>query len=139
MHPYTPGMPAWYNFSFGIFVFGVLPILIAGIFGYCIGARILSSSRISSGKQAVICGLKVALFSFFVFAPLFSLTAAIDLSLLEPTPNSTFAVEVVKLFFGALLMVIIMGAIVLGWLVALTAATAGWLLFKMRPLLLRLG
>jgi hypothetical protein len=130
--PYTPGAPAWYNLSLGIFLAGVLPVFVAGMFGYSVGARILSSTQIRTAKQSVVCGLKVALFSFSVFAPVFSLLAAVHLSFFESTPGSTFLIELLKSFFGALLMVIIMGGIILGWLIALVAATAGWMLYKIR-------
>ena len=139
MRPYTPAAPAWYNLSIGIFLGGILPVSVAGMFGYFVGSRILVSSQTGTAKQAALCGLKVGLFSFSLFAPVFSLIAAVDLSLLEPTPGGTFLVEVLKSFFGALGMVIIMGGIVLGWLIALVAAAAGWLLYKIRPALLGSG
>lgn len=139
MRPYTPGVPAWYDRSLGIFLSGIFPVFVAGVFGWSVGSRILRSSETATAKQAVLLGLKVGLFSFSLFALVFSLMMAVHLSLFEPTPGGTFLVEVLKSFFGALAMVIIMGGIVLGWLIALVAAIAGWLLYKIRPLLVGPG
>jgi hypothetical protein len=119
-----------------IILIGVLPASVAGLFGYRVGANILNSSRISNGKQAILCGLTVALFSFSVFAPLFSLAAAVDLTVLEPGPNTSVVTQFLESFLGALAAVLI-AAILFGWLVALVGATAGWLLYIVRPVLLQ--
>ena len=133
VNPMILALPEWYNFGLKLFLFGFLPLLITWIVGSRIGASILDPLQTKTSKRAMLRGVEVALWSLALFAPFFSLVAAIHMAAFEPTPGTSFAVELLKNFFGALLMVFITGLIILGWLIALIGATTGWLLYKFRP------
>ena len=132
-HPWTPGASVWYTLALKIFLVGILPVSIAGAVGYSLGASILDSSQTPTAKSAMMRGIEIALWAFALFAPLFSLIAAIHLSIYERAPDSMLVVELLKSFIGALLMVSLAGVIILGWLMTLVGAAAGWLLYKLRP------
>ena len=117
---------------------GILPISISGLCGYRVGVSIFDPNQVKTAKQAVVQGIKVALWSYAIFAILWSVIVIISMMISERMPNQGFIIPLLQFTLGALVMVGVIAAVVLGWLVILAGATAGWLLFKIRPLLSKL-
>ena len=123
---------AWYEILGGSLVYGPLPIFIAGVVGSQVGAPILDVQAVSTSRQAVWQGAKVALTSFFAYTILLGFVGGIFFSLSDHTPGANRLIEVPLLFFGALLLVPVWAFFIVGWLAVIVGAIAGWLLFKFR-------
>ena len=118
---------------FNAFFFAVLPIAIAALCGFGPGSRILDPNQIKTSRQALVQGIKVGLLSYALFAPLFSLGLAIALRLEE---GGGGIIDFIGIFFASLYLALSVGLIFVAWLLISVSAIAGWLLFKLRSLLL---
>jgi hypothetical protein len=92
-------------------LFVLLPALIAGVCGASLGTSILDQSLIWTPAQAAGRGVIVAAASFLFYILLVSIALSGG---------------------AAFFMLLIYGSIVIGWLIAIVGALAGWLLFKRR-------
>jgi hypothetical protein len=95
--------------AFPLFV--LLPAFVAGVCGACFGSSILDPSRVQTPAQAAGRGFIVAAASFLFYILLISVVASGG----------------VAFFF-----LLFYGSIIIGWLVAIVGALAGWLLYKRR-------
>lgn len=91
------------------------PLLITGITGSLIGASILDAQKVRSGWWAALRGLLVAIVAFLLSTVLISFWVATD-------EYQSFA--------GTLVIMLGVGLMVVGWLVAITGVFAGWLLYQ---------
>lgn len=128
---FLSGLVAADNINSKVILFGILPVLIAGICGFRLGSSILDANLVKNSKQAIMQGIKVALFSYAFFIPLFSLGTAFYFSIYEASPNRTFVDDFMGGLLGSLFAGFI-GLILVGWLIVLISAIAGWILFKLR-------
>ena len=94
-----------------LFFFGEIPIVLAALFGFSFGVRILDPVRRTSPTRATLRGLVGALLSYVVFIAVY----IVQTQTLEPGPVIGFA-----------LLVIVIGSIWMVWPVALSGALAGW-------------
>lgn len=96
------------------------PLLITGLVGSLLGASILDTDRARrSGWRAALRGLLIAVIAYLLYA--------IVLSAWEGYANHG-AFSSGEAFTRTLLMVLIWGAIFLGWVAAIIGALAGWIL-----------
>jgi hypothetical protein len=95
--------------AFPLFV--LLPAFIAGLCGARFGSSILDPARVRTSAQAAGRGVIVAAASFLFYIILISLV------------TSAGAAFFFLLFYGS---------IIIGWLVTIVGALAGWLLYKRR-------
>jgi hypothetical protein len=123
-----------YDFVSKILLFAVLPISITFLLGFGLGSDILIPHKVKTSKQAMIKGLKVALSSYLVFIPLFAISIALYHSIFDRTPHEWLAVDFVRSLFASLIIASYFGSIIIGWLVLIVGAIAGWLLLKYRLL-----
>jgi hypothetical protein len=123
---------AWYEILGGSLVYGPLPIAIAGVVGSRFGAAIVNGDMVSTSRQAIWQGAKVALASFFAYTILLGFLEGVFISLTEHTTGANRFIVVPLLFFGALLMIPVWAFFAVGWLAVIEGAIAGWLLLKFR-------
>ena len=121
---------SWYVILGGTLVYGLLPISITGLLASRLGVAILDIHRVGTSWQAISRGATIAVASFFAYTILLGLVGAVFFSLSEHTPGSNRIIEVLMLFFGALLLVPVLGFFIVGWLAVIVGALAGWLLYK---------
>jgi uncharacterized membrane protein YfcA len=98
--------------------FLLVPLLITGLLGSLLGARILDSTRKRSGWGAAFRGLLITVAAFFFSAIIIS---AWDAHKHEYTK-----------FIDTLFMMLLIGSMVIGWVVALIGVLAGWLLYQIQ-------
>ena len=89
----------------------LLPTFIAGVCGACFGSSILDPSLVRTSGQAAWRGFIVAAASFLFYILLLSVVTSAG---------------------AAFLIFLIYGSILIGWLVAIVGALAGWLLYRRR-------
>jgi hypothetical protein len=101
------------------------PLLTGGISGSAIGVHILNPKRVATGTGAIGRGVLVALFAFILYMLLVGLVTSVtagpfsfELSMIGPF---------IVLLYGT--VVAIQTA---GWVMLLTGAVAGWLLYFFR-------
>jgi ABC-type enterochelin transport system permease subunit len=102
---------------FILFLYLIIPSLLAGISGFIIGADILNPNKIRNARQAGIRGLYVSLAAWLIFAAISSFVAARDSN---------------KSFFYMLVLVLSFGSIIVGWLIAGIGIATGLLLYRLR-------
>jgi hypothetical protein len=73
--------------------------------------------------------------TYAIFAILWSVIVIVSMMISERMPNQGFIIPLLQFTLSTLVMIGVIAVVVLGWLVILAGATAGWLLFKIRPLL----
>jgi len=100
-----------------LFLFILPPVLLAGIFGFLIGADILNPTKVKASRQAAVRGLLVAVLSWLTFTVVVSILAPFT----EP-----FRVNPISWFIGMFLI----SALLVGWLILIVGIAAGWLLYK---------
>ncbi|MDQ2856533.1 MAG: hypothetical protein M3R68_09405 [Acidobacteriota bacterium] len=98
--------------------FLLIPLLITGLLGSLLGARILDSTKKRSGWGAAFRGLLITGAAF--------LFSAIIISAWDAHKN-----EYTR-FINTLFMMLLVGSMVIGWVVVLIGATAGWLLYQIQ-------
>lgn len=96
----------------------IVPILIAGIIGSLLGASILDPHHVRKSWQAALRGLIVAVVAFLLFSILFSAWASYT--------------NEYQSFVQMLFMMLMVGVIAVGWMVAFVGTFAGWLLYKIQ-------
>ena len=95
------------------------PLLISGLLGSLIGASILDTQRVRRWWRAALRGLSIAILSY--------LLQAIVLSMWEGYENrGGFSFS--EAFGRTLMMILIGGALIFGWIVAIIGAFAGLIL-----------
>ena len=96
----------------------LLPVSMAAFFGFSIGSRILNEAIVTRGSRAAMYGALVAILSYFGFMLAYAAIVALN------TPREFF--DVVTSILGVLLI----GAVLVGWLIVIAGAVSGWLLFR---------
>lgn len=99
--------------------FLLCPLLITGLVGSLLGARILDAQRTNSWWRVALRGLFVAEISYLLYAVVLSAWGGY-------TNHGAFTPA--EAFTRMLTMVLIWGAIFFGWVAAIIGALAGWLL-----------
>lgn len=112
-------------------LFGVLPVSIASVCGFSSGASILDPNHVKTSRQAFVQGIKVALWSYAFFAVISVTGLTFYFSIFERSSDQPFALEFIAIFFEGFYIALI-GLIVVGWLLVIGGAIAGWLLFRYR-------
>jgi len=95
----------------------LLPTLVAGIGGSWIGGAILRRPR--GGLRAVLRGMMVPLGSFVIFAPLYGIGSALT----QPRTDGLIKQAIAQTY-----MVLFVGLIATGWVLAFVGGMAGLLL-----------
>jgi hypothetical protein len=101
----------------GFMLYIVLPGVAAGLAGGLLGAPLLDSARCRSGARAALRGAATSLAALVIFAPLF----AFGLKWTEPGWTS---------LIGLAWLVLTVGLLAVGWMVAVVGAGAGWLVWR---------
>jgi Ankyrin repeats (3 copies)/Ankyrin repeat len=97
------------------FVF--LPISMAAFFGFLTGSSILNESVVRGSFSAATRGALVAILSYFGFALAYG-----SVVVFQTSRNPDALAGVIKVF--------LIGAVLVGWLIVITGALGGWLLFQ---------
>jgi hypothetical protein len=95
------------------------PILIASLCGLLLGSSILNADDVRTAGQAIMRGLIVALLSYLLLFTVSALILAFN--------NDDLAGLVVTWA-----IIFLMGLLIVGWLIAIIGAIAGWLLYLYR-------
>lgn len=95
------------------------PLLMAGLVGFLLGGSILEARRDGSGWRAALRGLFIAVIAYLLYAVVFSAW--------EGYANHG-AFSPGEAFTQTLILVLMWGAILFGWVVAIVGALAGWFL-----------
>lgn len=103
--------------SFLLFLYLIIPGILAATFGFLIGAAILNPAKVRSARQAAARGLYVSLASWLAFVPILSMAAG------KETNMS---------FLQKLLLVLIFGSVIVGWLIGGVGIATGLLLYRLR-------
>ena len=96
-----------------------IPIIVSGFLGLFLGSTILDTEEIKSELQATLRGLMVGLLSYLL---LFTLPAILTMF----TSGDFFGTV------AAFVIFFLYGLFIVGWLIAVVGALAGWLLFQLR-------
>lgn len=99
-------------------IFIVMPLAIAAFFGFFIGSRILNDGVVTSGSKAALHGALVGILAFLGHMVAYTAMSAAN--------TSAGLGQVV----GSALAIFYVGALMVGWLVVLSGALGGWLLFR---------
>ena len=103
--------------SFLLFYFLFVPGILAAISGFIIGADILNTDKVRRARQAAARGLFVSLAAWLAFVPIISMVAGKE-------TNMSFPYK--------LLIFLIFGSVIVGWLIAGVGMAAGLLLYRLR-------
>ncbi len=95
----------------------VLPGVAAGLAGGLLGAPLLDPSKCRSGASAALRGAATSLAALVIFAPLF----AFGIKWTEPGWTNPL---------GLAWLVLMVGLLAVGWMVAVVGAGAGWLVWR---------
>lgn len=112
-----------------VFAFIPLPLFCAFYSGAVHGSVILEQTKSVTSGQAIFRGLKVGIWSWVIFVPIFCILIPF---IMDEPPLVTFQKripEYVKQVMAGLWFVGIGGSILVGWLILLVDGIAGWLLF----------
>ena len=101
----------------GFVLYIVLPGVAAGVAGGLLGAPLLDPASCRSGASAAFRGAATALAALVIFAPLF----AFGIKWTEPGWSSPL---------GLAWLVLTVGLLAVGWMVAVVGAGAGWLVWR---------
>lgn len=115
-----------------ILLYAIIPISIAFFFGGALGSDILNPNKVTTSTKAILEGIKIALFSFVVYVLAFGLFTAFYQTIFNPNSQDFLTVDFMKNLLLGLVLSGIVGSIMVGWLVIIAGAIAGWLLFKYR-------
>lgn len=99
------------------------PIILAGICGLLLGSTILDFDETKSASQAAVRGLFVGLLTYLL---LFTLPLIIF---------AFISTDLVNDFIGFILLfaiTFVYGLFIVGWMIAVVGAIAGWLLYLLR-------
>lgn len=96
--------------------FMVVSLLVIGIWGSLLGAGILDSEKVRSGWCAALRGLLVAVAAF--------LSSSVVIAAWDVSNNEYSS------FVRTLILTLIVGSMVVGWLAAIVGMFAGWLLYQ---------
>ena len=105
------------GFATNLFLYVVIPSLLAGISAFFIGADLLNSAKVRTAWQAAIRGLYVSIPTWLAFVLILSFV-------MTKSPNESF--------FNAFVYVLLLFSIAVGWLFAAVGIITGLLLYKSR-------
>ena len=103
--------------SFFLFLYIIIPGLLAAISGFILGADILNPDKVRSARQAAFRGLCVSMAAWLAFVPILSM-------LIGSETNMGF--------LHKLLLVLMFGPVVAGWLIVIVGTATGLLLYRLR-------
>jgi hypothetical protein len=103
--------------GFLLFLYVVVPGLLAGVSGFFIGAGILNPSRVTGARQAGVRGLLVSGAAWLVFAVIMASVSA---------RGSSASLSYM------LFLVLVFGSVTVGWVVAAAGVATGLLLYRYR-------
>ena len=103
--------------GFLLFLYVIVPALLAGISGFFIGAGILNPSRVTGARQAGVRGLLVSGAAWLVFAVVMATVSARESSASLPY---------------MLFLVLVFGSVTVGWVIAAAGVATGLLLYRHR-------
>jgi hypothetical protein len=103
---------------FVLFLYVIIPAFLAAISGLLIGADILNPNKVLSARQAAAHGLYVSLAAWVAFVPIVSLV-------MGPRDSNLP-------FLYKLSLVLLVGSIIIGWLIALAGTATGLFLYRFR-------
>lgn len=111
-----------------IILYGFIPVVLTGLFGYLIGSSILIQSKTTTDKRpeklgAVLKGIAVGFLAFFSFIFILCLVIAQSFGS-NPNVIGDFIVMLIFYTFYCFLF--------FGWLIAIGSAVTGWMLWKLR-------
>ena len=100
-----------------MFLYVLIPAILAGSSGFVFGADIFNPEKVSTARRAAARGLLVSLVAWVAYAPILSgwMGKAFNMSFLQK-----------------LLLVLIGGSLIMGWLIAIVGMATGLLLFNLR-------
>lgn len=101
----------------GFVLYIALPAVAAALAGGLLGAPLLDPARCRSGAGAALRGAATSLAALVIFAPLF----ALGIKWTEPGWTG---------IFGLAWLVLTIGLLAVGWVVAVAGAGAGWLVWR---------
>lgn len=99
-----------------IFWYVIIPAVLAGISGFVFGAAIFDPEKVKTAAGAAARGLLVSLVAWLAYAPI-----------LSSWMGKAFYMN----FFQKLLLILIGGTVVIGWLIAVVGMATGVLLFNL--------
>ena len=115
------------------FLFFVFPPLaLAFLCGEAFGSDILKSDLIQTSKQALVRGFKISVLTYAYFTPVFAAAFAVYLCAFHRNQHEWLTVQFIKNLVTGLFYIAVVGTIILGWLMAILGAAAGWSLYKFR-------
>ncbi len=116
-----------------MFLFFVAPpMLVSFLCGEAFGSDILDSGDVQTSRQALIKGFETSLLTYLFFVPVFTIIFAVYLCIFQHDPHEWLTIQFLKNIFVGLFYVGVVGTLVVGWLLAILGALAGWTLFKFR-------
>ena len=93
----------------------IVPAFLAALSGSLLGADILNPDKIRSARQAGARGLYVSLAAWLAFVPILSAIAGSNMSFLQK-----------------LVLVLVFGTVIFGWLIGGVGIATGLLLYRLR-------
>lgn len=103
--------------SFFLILYIIIPGILAAISGFILGADILNPDKVRRARQAAFRGLCVSMAAWLAFVPILSMVMG------QETNMS---------FLNKLLLVLMFGPVVAGWLIAIVGMSTGLLLYRLR-------
>ena len=103
--------------SFLLILYIIIPGILAAISGFILGADILNPDKVRRARQAAFRGLCVSMVAWLAFVPILSMAMG------KETNMS---------FLNKLLLVLMVGPVVAGWLIAIFGMATGLLLYRLR-------
>lgn len=100
-----------------LFWYLIIPGILSATFGFLIGADILNPHKVRSARQAAARGLYVSLAAWLAFVPIMIMAAGKDAYMS---------------FLQKLLLVLIFGSVIVGWLIGGVGIATGLLLYRLR-------
>jgi hypothetical protein len=101
--------------SFLLILYIIIPGILAAISGFILGADILNPDKVRRARQAAFRGLCVSMVAWLAFVPILSMVMGSNMS-----------------FLNKLLLVLMVGPVVAGWLIAIFGMATGLLLYRLR-------
>ncbi len=116
-----------------IFLFFIAPpMIVSFLCGEVFGSDILDSGDVQTSRQALVKGFETSLLTYRFFRSRFY-NCFRRLSLhFQPRPARMADDSISKNIFTGLFYIGVVGTLLVGWLLAILGAFAGWTLFKFR-------
>ena len=109
-------------------------MIVSFVCGEAFGSEILLPNNTQNSKSALVKGLKISILTYMFFIPVFAIIFAVYKSAYQHNQHEWLTVQFIENLLSGLFYVGFVGTIVVGWLVGILGAFAGWTLYKFKLL-----